>query len=82
MSATSARQRQVTPNYSVSLEGSASVCPLCKDQERVQTVRSRSGIQEDKLDCKGDYPRIYIHFWRYYLVSYLGAYLVSSNDKC
>ena len=43
VSATSARQRQVTPNYSVSLEGSASVCPLCKDQERVQTVRSRSG---------------------------------------
>ena len=26
------------------------------------TVRSRSRIQEDKLDCKSDYPRVYIHF--------------------
>ena len=34
VSATSARRRQVTPNYSVSLESSASICPLFKDQER------------------------------------------------
>ena len=37
VSATSARRRQVTPNYSVSLEGSTSVCPLFKDQERVHS---------------------------------------------
>ena len=33
VSATSAGWRQVTPNYSVSLEGSTGVCPLYKDQE-------------------------------------------------
>ena len=37
VSATSAGQRQVTPNYSVSLEGSTSVCLLFKDQERVRS---------------------------------------------
>ena len=37
VSATSARRRQVTPNYSVSLEDSTSVCPLFKDQERVHS---------------------------------------------
>ena len=36
------------------------VCPLSKDQRKF-TECTRERRQEDKLDSKSDYPRVYIH---------------------
>ena len=45
------------------------VCPLFRDQRKFMEC-TRERRQEDKLDSKSDYPRVYIHPDMSHLLSY------------